>query len=276
MQRKGIVSIIGLVVAASVVTGLAGAVAADRGGGRERGRDRGDECVARGRQPAEIADAKLIIEFNAADGDLGVHGHFDDSGWTSLCVLDPGGRQILEVEPDGRLGDLGLGSLFFESREPPLDEFGFEELADRFPEGDYRVVARSIDGSVVAGAATFTHDVPAAPVIVSPELTDDEEAVDEVVVPATGMVVGWEPVTTTVDGGPVEISGYEVIVTRIEHDDPNGFSRPVYDVHLGPDATSLEVPDGFLEAGTAYELEVLALEVSGNQTIGLGFFTTEG
>lgn len=30
----------------------------------------------------------------------------------------------------------------------------------------------------------------------------------------------------------------------------------------------------FLDPGTLYEMEVLALEVSGNQTIGLGFFTT--
>ena len=32
--------------------------------------------------------------------------------------------------------------------------------------------------------------------------------------------------------------------------------------------------DGFLLPYTAYELEVLVLEESGNQTISLGFFTT--
>ena len=37
----------------------------------------------------------------------------------------------------------------------------------------------------------------------------------------------------------------------------------------------MPVSDEFLEPGTLYELEILAIEVSGNQTIGLGFFETE-
>ena len=82
-------------------------------------------------------------------------------------------------------------------------------------------------------------------------------------------------VTKTLSGDPANITGYEVIITKVDHDDPNGLSRPVYDVHLGPDATSLPVPEEFFEPATLYELEVLALEVSGNQTISLGFFTTK-
>ena len=49
-------------------------------------------------------------------------------------------------------------------------------------------------------------------------------------------------------------------------------SRPVYDVHVPPSLTSLSVPDEFLQPGTVYELEVIALEESGNQTFSLGFF----
>jgi hypothetical protein len=33
-----------------------------------------------------IADAKLYIEYMSTDGDLGVHGLFDDHGWSELCV----------------------------------------------------------------------------------------------------------------------------------------------------------------------------------------------
>ena len=50
------------------------------------------------------------------------------------------------------------------------------------------------------------------------------------------------------------------------------------DEHNGPvpaDRNALAVPEEFLEAGTEYELEVLALEVSGNQTISVSFFETE-
>ena len=74
---------------------------------------------------------------------------------------------------------------------------------------------------------------------------------------------------------PVEVSGYEVIVTKENHDDPHGFSRPIYDVHVPPAVTALSFPVEFLEPDTVYELEVLALEDSGNQTISVGFFLTD-
>ena len=80
--------------------------------------------------------------------------------------------------------------------------------------------------------------------------------------------------TQTVEGKPVKISGYEVIVTKEQDDDPHGFSRPTYDVHVPPDRNSLSVPAGFLQPGSEYELEVLALEKSGNQTISVSFFKT--
>jgi hypothetical protein len=88
------------------------------------------------------------------------------------------------------------------------------------------------------------------------------------------LVIGWDRVTKTVAGGPVNITGYEVIVTKDVADDPHGFSRPTYDVHVPATVNRLSVPRGFLEANTVYELEVLALEVSGNQTISVGFFKT--
>ena len=47
----------------------------------------------------EIATAKLIIEYNSTDDDIGVHGAFDDHGWKTLCVFDPTGRPVLEVAP---------------------------------------------------------------------------------------------------------------------------------------------------------------------------------
>ncbi len=62
---------------------------------------------------------------------------------------------------------------------------------------------------------------------------------------------------------------------KVEHDDPNGYSRPIYDVHVSPDRNRLPLPVEFLEPGTLYELELLALEKSGNQTITVGFFWTE-
>lgn len=51
-------------------------------------------------------------------------------------------------------------------------------------------------------------------------------------------------------------------------------ARPVYDVHVPADQMSLAVPNGRLRPGTLYELEVLAIEPSGNQTISVGLLTT--
>jgi hypothetical protein len=230
-------------------------------------------CHIQGRGTTKIATAKLYIEYNAADDDIGVHGAFDDSGWSKLCVLDPSGRPILAVDPRGQLNDLTMGGIFFESREPPASEFSMADLARAFPAGQYAVRGASYDGTVLTGTALFTHAVPAPPEITSPRIAEDPEQLGPPV-SRTGLRVSWDRVTETVAGEPIRITGYEVIVTPEVPDDPHGFSRPAYDVHVPPGVTSLTVPPEFLQAGTVYELEVLALERSGNQTISVGFVKT--
>jgi hypothetical protein len=101
------------------------------------------------------------------------------------------------------------------------------------------------------------------------------EEADPPAIPPTGLTVEWEAVNETIDGDPVTITGYEVIITDEEADDPDGFARPELDVHVPADQLSLTVPDDFLRPDRLYELEVLAIEDSGNQTISVGFFTTE-
>jgi hypothetical protein len=225
-------------------------------------------------QTTEIATAKLIIEYNATDQDFGVHGAFDDDGWRILCVFDPTGRLVLRVSPDSQLRDLTMAGIFFESREPPVSEFSFADLKTAFPEGGYTVQAESFDGKILVGSATFTHDVPAAPTIDAAVLAEDPQGARKEPVPLEDLEIRWQDVTETVDGGPVQITGYEVIVTKEGAVDPNGFSQPIYDVHVPPTLNSLRVPVEFLEPNTVYELEVLALETSGNQTITVGFFKT--
>lgn len=161
-----------------------------------------------------IATAKLIIEYNATDDDIGVHGAFDDHGWKRLCVFDPSGKPVLHVGPRGQLLDLTMAGIFFESREPPASEFSFADLRAAFPEGGYTLRGESLDGTLLIGSATFTHDVPAAPLITAPELAGDPKGTRANPVPLDGLVIDWDQVTTTVDGGPVSIAGYEVIVTR--------------------------------------------------------------
>ena len=74
------------------------------------------------------------------------------------------------------------------------------------------------------GSAEFSHAIPAQPTIVEPKIVGEEEAESNTLRP-TDVTVRWEPVTKTIDGEPVTISGYEVIVTQEGHDDPDGLSR---------------------------------------------------
>lgn len=229
--------------------------------------DDDDACSSRRGPSIQLPTTKLFIEHNSTAEDTGVHGAFDSVDWQKLCVYDPNGRMVLEVEPKRQLRTLSISGIFFESREPPNDEVSIEQILAMFPEGRYSVRGRALDGRRLTGAATFTHDIPSAPVIVFPQ--------EDGTVSPDGFAVMWNHVTTTLDGEPLNRTGYEVIVTKDVPDDPNGFSRPTYDVHVPPSETSLTVPSEFLEPGTRYELEVLVLEVSGNQTITSFFFQTQ-
>lgn len=218
--------------------------------------------------------AMLYVEYNATDNDTGVHGLVGGQARWVTCIWDPTGELILVADPLAQLDNLGMADLFFESREPANDELSQQEILAGFPEGDYLIGGTDFEGNARVGVARFTHDIPAAPEITTPLLAEDEGSVADTI-PITDLVVEWNGVGATTAGTPVELTAYQVIVTKVDHDDPDGNSRPIFDVHVGPEARSLRVSDGFLEPGTLYELEVLAIESSGNQTIALGFFATE-
>lgn len=226
--------------------------------------DEDDDCSG----PAvRLPATKLFIEHNSTDEDTGVHGLFDGIDWQELRVFDPRGRLILEVEPKAQLRTQSISGIFFESAEPPNDDVPIEEILRRFPQGRYSVQGCTKDGKRLKGAALFTHVIPSGPVITFPQDGD--------VVSASNLTITWNHVTTTIDGKPFNRTGYQVIVTKEVPDDPNGFSRPVLDVHVPPSVTSLTIPRQFLEPGTTYELEVLVLEFSGNQTITSLMFETQ-
>lgn len=194
-------------------------------------------------------DSTLIIEVNSTDGDAGLQFFLDGEPWRSVEVSGPDGQKVLDVDAGGDLKDLGLTELFSESNEPPFDELPLEEFLARFPAGEYTFSGKTIEGERLTGTATLTHDIPAGPVVVSPE--------EDAVVPPDDVVVVWEPVT---EPAGIDIVGYQVIVER---EDP----LRVFQVDLPPTATSVTVPPEFLQANTDYGVEVLAIEASGNQTI---------
>lgn len=223
-------------------------------------------CSIPSADPGTFPEAKLYFEHNAADGDTGFHGLIDGNGWVELCVFDPSGKQILGAKPLSQLGTLGMGTLFWESREPPHELVTVQQHLDDFPPGRYEIRGTTFEGESLVGSATLTHDIPKPVTITYP-------ANDSKLAPA-GLVVSWEPVTETIDGRPVEVSGYECIVTNEEIEDPHGNAQPIVSIHVAPSVSAVTIPDEFMEPGTVYEIEVITLEVSGNQTIQALFFQT--
>jgi hypothetical protein len=222
--------------------------------------------------PIPLKEAKLNIEHNATDLDTGFQGFVDSEGWRDLEVRAPDGTVVLRFEALGSLASLGLTELFFETVEPANADVPIAEVLAKLPEGRYTFEGTAIvDGlpaGVTSGTALLTHDIPAGPVLLSPAA--------DAIVPATGLVVSWSPVTQTITGKNIRIIAYQLIVEKVQAPDPHMIgNRGSLSMYLPPTVTSIPVPDGFLERRTDYDWEVLAIEDSGNQTLSSGSFRTE-
>jgi hypothetical protein len=209
--------------------------------------------------------ARMIIEFNATDQDVGVQVLLDAEPYKQLNAFRPDGQQILDITATSSLQEQGLTELFFESSEPSLAEVPLKEFLARFPEGAYKFEGETIDGIELEGEALFTHVIPAAPVVIVPE----EDAVTD----PNNTVILWEPVTESIAGSTdIDIIGYQVIVST---EDPRRLAGVrVFNADVPSSVTSVTVSPEFLEPDTEYEFEVLAIEAGGNQTIAASSFTT--
>jgi hypothetical protein len=240
MTRK-----LGAVALLIALAGLsATAIAATSGGG----------ATAAQKKPLRYAEHDLFIETNATDRDAGLQLRLDAEDWRSLAIRDPRGNPLVTVQARGRLRSYGLTELFFEASEPSFDESPFGQFKRRFPEGRYRFSGRSVEGRRLAGADRLSHVVPAGPNVTFP--TSGAE------VDPNGFTVTWDPVTRPAG---VDIVRYIVIVTQGERE---------VSMDLPGSARSASIPGEFLEPGTECELEVLARERSGNQTIAAVEFRT--
>jgi hypothetical protein len=219
--------------------------------------------------PARSADvtpfevAKIIFEFNSTDLDLGVQVSLNGDPWREIKIVSPDGRKIFEVKVGGSLKKFGFTELFSESNEPPFEEVPPEDTLAQFPAGVYTFFGKGVEGDKLVGTATLTHAVPSGPEIVSP-------AEGAVVNPNNPVMIVWAPVAGPPEGFPdeeIEIVGFQVIVER---KDP----ARAFDVKLPAGATFVTIPPEFLEPGTRYAFEVLAIEKGGNQTITSSFFCT--
>jgi len=189
---------------------------------------------------------KLFLEFNSTDDDLGVQLLLDADDWQWVKGQDPRGREVVDIDARGRLRQLGITELFFESAEPSP-----AEVLALIPAGIYSFSGKTVDGERLAGTATLSHSLPAAPVF-SPS---HGELVD-----AGNVLITW----TAISG----LASFQVIVV----DETLG-REIVADV--APSVTSFQVPATFLRPNAQYKAEVLAVATNGNKTITEGTFQTK-
>ena len=245
----------------SVVPALAAACSAN--GAPDGNADAGGDAIP-------LKEAKLNIEHNATDNDTGFQGAIDGEGWKQLDVRGPDGA-VLRLEGRGELGQLGLTELFFESVEPANADVPIEEVLKTLPEGNYTISGETMENGESAGAtsgtALLTHDIPAGPELLSPS--------GAAMVPTTGVIASWGPVTKTITGEDVNIIAYQLIIEKDEPPQPHMIGTIGLSMYLPASVTSIAIPDGFLEAGTKYNWEVLAIEESGNQTLSSAEFQTQ-
>jgi hypothetical protein len=228
-------------------------------------------------------EAEIFFELNNTDGDLGIHAKIDGEGWKRLRIEDPRERKMLDIKVKGRLRKQGLTELFFESAEPTFDELDPADFFNRFPEGEYEIEGITLDGEELESEVELTHVMPAPAggielngVLIDLEKVDCEEEVNvpSVTVTEEGAVtIDWAPVTMShpdPDGGgagvqppvPVTINNYEVVV-EVETEDE---FESVLGVILPPDVTSFTIPADYNDLSDEFKYEILAREVSYNQT----------
>lgn len=217
-----------------------------------------------------LKEAKLNIEHNAKDNDTGFQGFLDSEGWNSMTVTGPDGK-VLDFRGEGKLGQLGLTELFFETVEPENADVPIDELLKTLPEGEYQFKGSAIEVGekmgTTTGTALLTHDIPEGPELLSPE-EDAEVPEDE------DLLVSWEAVDKTIDGSDVNIIAYQLIIEKDEDPHQHMIGKMGLSMYLPPDVTEITIPSEFLEPGTDYDWEVLAIEESGNQSINSSSFST--
>lgn len=209
----------------------------------------GSIAVAQRSRPVQFAFVKLFFENNSTDNDLGLQAWFDGEAWKEVSITDPSGQEIAAFSTDGDLSQLGLTELRFESAEPSP-----EEVLSKFPEGRYAFRGTTVGGAPIRGTGVLSHDLP------DPATLQPEEGAET---DPANTVVSW----THPDAG--SLAGYEVIVEREDE------SR-VMSVELESDETSLRVPEEFMDPGTDYKAEILAIGTNSNKTITETTFSTSG
>jgi hypothetical protein len=242
MFRKLVAGISTVAIAAGAAVVWSGLVTASSG---RLGNEAAHSAPAK---PIRFEQHDLYIEYNATAGDAGLQLGADAESWKRFTLYDTEGKVLIHIGSRGRLRKpFGLSELFLEASEPAFTEVPFAKFKRRFPEGTYRFRGVTDNGRRLVGKDELSHLIPHAPNVTSPtegELVDPD-----------GFAVAWDPVTKPPG---VKIVTYQVIVIQGDRE---------LSMYVPPSVTSVTIPGEFLEPGAKTGGEVLARDVSGNQTI---------
>ena len=218
----------------------------------------------------------IHFETNATACDMGIQISFDTGGVTRAEVENPFGQVVFRASAvEGMEVTDDISEVFHERVEPPINELvnalGCEtasdaiplsELLAAWPAGWYEFDGET-QGEEFEGKARLTYRVPAGPKIITP--TDGS-----IVAHDRHLGIRWRPVTTPIipQLGPVSVVGYHVLVVDVTNPVlAPGKTKTSFDADVSAAETTFFVPAQYLEPNRIYELEVLATERWGNQTI---------
>lgn len=230
-----------------------------------------------GDEKIPFAGADVFLELNNTDGDLCIHGSIDGDAWKRMSIEDPRGRKIMKVYAEGKLRKHGLTQIDFESANPSFDELDPSVFFKRFPEGEYKIEGRTIDGHEIKSTAILTHVLPGPPeniAVNGVELSDGCDDGPGPWVPGPHFVITWDEVTKSHPelgrpGEPIEVEYYQVILEGLDV----GRSFTAY---LHPEVTEINVPETFYNYSCcALKLTILVKEASGNKTATVTCFSIE-
>jgi hypothetical protein len=181
----------------------------------------------------------MHFEQNATDGDAEVVFEIKggDEGLSKLAVKTPDGRTVINFVASDP-STLGMRQFRFESPEPR----DAKALKSAYPEGVYTFDGATASGAKLHGTARLNHTLPAPVTNLQPKDSADN-------VPLNGVKITWSPVSG--------LAGYLVYVEQAELDVNVSAKLPA-------SATSFVIPDGFLQARTAYQLGVGTVTREGN------------
>jgi hypothetical protein len=192
-------------------------------------------------KPFEIAE--VFFELNTTDNDMGFQLFLDAEGWDRVTLTDPRGNPVTRLLAEGKLAEIGITELRFESAEPSV-----AAVRSRFPAGEYILRGHTVEGATLVSRMRLSHSLLAPPTF-SPR---NGQLVDK-----NNTVVRWNA------------PGAEQVEVIIENTDLGH----VFDVTVSG-TTRLTIPSQFLRRGKEYTIELLSIAENGNRTIAQSTFRT--